>query len=222
MFTRCTMIAAAVIACVGTQATATNLLNNAGFESDLGFDFSNPSNWNGFFGGPPGTYLEAFNTTGATPHGGDKALVTTIRGVPGITNGLNAFTGHVQIVSGITGGMPYELSVWARTNPLILDGAEFRVEWKDAGGAEIGRFNSVITGGLTSAYQLFSFTDTAPPLATQAAIVLAVQSFHEPGYSVPADTSVAWDDASFRIIPTPGAAMLFGAAGLLGLRRRRH
>ncbi|MGQ0628015.1 MAG: hypothetical protein ACT4PL_07940 [Phycisphaerales bacterium] len=196
-----------------------NLLNNAGFEDPLGFDFANQSNWNGFFGGPGGTFLEAFNTTGASPRSGASALVTTIRGVPGITTGFDAFTGHVQVVSGIMAGETYELSIWARSNPVILDGAEFRVEWRDAGGGEISRFNSVIQMGLTAEYQQFSFTQTAPAGAASAAIVLAVQSFFHTG--VQADTSVAWDDASFRTIPTPGAAAIFAVAGLLTARRRR-
>ncbi|MDX2115893.1 MAG: hypothetical protein SFZ24_09800 [Planctomycetota bacterium] len=209
---------AALVALVGAQASATNLLNNAGFEDALGFDFANPNNWNGFFGGPAGTFLQAFNDTGATPRSGDRALVTTIRGAEGITTGNDAFTGHVQIVNGITAGASYELAVWARTNPLLLNGAEFRVEWQDAMGVEISRFNQPLQGLVTSDYQRFAFTDVAPAGASRAAIVIAVQSFI--GAS-PADTSVAWDDASFQIIPAPGAAALLAVAGVTGLRRRR-
>lgn len=212
------LFVAVVFAAAGSSAYGTNLLNNAGFENPLGFDFSDPSNWNGFFGGPAGTFLEAFNTTGATPLSGSAALVTTIRGVAGVTDGNNAFTGHVQIVNGITPGLPYELSVWARTNPSVNNGAEFRVEWQDGGGAEIARFNSVISPGLTSAYQQFSFMDVAPAGAVRAAIVLAVQSFTG---GTPADTSVAWDDASFRLIPSPGAVGLVCLGGLFAGRRRR-
>ncbi|HLO42660.1 MAG TPA: hypothetical protein VK176_16675 [Phycisphaerales bacterium] len=197
-----------------------NLLNNAGFESPLGFDFSDPSNWNGFFGGPAGTFLQAFNDTGATPHGGDNALVTTIRGVAGVTDGFNAFTGHVQIVSsGITPGQAFELAVWARANPVILDGAEFRVEWQDASGAELARTNVEIYADMTSDYQRFAFESVAPAGAARAAIVLAVQSFYHTG--VQADTSVAWDDASFRSVPTPGAAAVLGM-GVLAIGRRRR
>lgn len=208
-----------VLGCVAS-ASASNLLNNAGFEDPLGFDFSNPSNWNGFFGGPAGTFLQAFNDTGAAPRSGANALVTTIRGVAGVTDGFNAFTGHVQIVNGIVGGQMYELSVYARTNPLINNGAEFRIEWQDASGAELGRLNTVITGGLTSSYQRFAFTDTAPAGTARAAIVLAVESFTNNGTQ--SDTSVAWDDASFAVVPAPGALGLVGGLALAGLRRRRH
>jgi hypothetical protein len=222
MSKRSTVLAAAFIACIGAHASA-NLLNNPGFESDLGFDFSNPFNWNGFFGAPNPAFLEAFNTTGAAPRSGDKALVTTVRANPGQgSNGLDAFCGHVQIVTGIIAGETYELSVWARTNPTVLDFAEFRVEWQDASGVELGRKNTSIGSMLTSSYQLFSATDVAPAGAVKAAIVIAAASFHGPGYTVPADTSVAWDDASFDVIPAPGAAALFGAFGLVSLRRRRN
>lgn len=213
-------VVSASVLVAGAQANAQNLLNNPGFESDLGFDFSNPSNWNGFFGGPAGTFLEAFNFTGAAPLSGSKALVTTIRGVAGTTDGNNAFTGHVQIVDGLTAGLPYELSVWARTNPAVLNGAEFRIEWQNAVGTEISRFNMPIQSLLTSSYQRFSITDTAPAGATRAAIVLAVQSF-DPSSQPLADTSVAWDDAAFQVVPAPGVASLIGLTGLVSLRRRR-
>lgn len=216
------MLAAAGVLMASSAASAQigpNLLNNAGFEDPLGFDFSNLSNWNGFFGGPAGTFLQAFNDTGATPRSGNQALVTTVRGVAGVTTGFDAFTGHVQIVDGLTGGLTYELSVWARTNPIIMDGAEYRVEWQDASGVEISRVNADISLLLTSDYQRFSITETAPAGAARAAIVIAAQSFTHRGAM--ADTSVAWDDASFRTVPTPGAAGLLVLGGLMAGRRRR-
>ncbi len=196
-----------------------NLLNNAGFESPLGFDFSDPSNWNGFFGGPAGTFLQAFNDTGAAPLSGSNALVTTIRGESLENPGFNAFTGHVQLVTGLTAGQEYELSLWARTNPLVNTGAEFRVEWQDAAGVELGRLNFFVSPLLTSEYQQFSFTDIAPANTVRANIVMAVESFNNNG--VFADTSVAWDDVSFRAIPAPGAVAVIGL-GLLGAARRRR
>lgn len=207
-----------------------NLLNNPGFEDPLGFDFSNPSNWNGFFGGPAGTFLQAFNDTGTTPRSGVNALVTTIRGdlddsLPPfdgvLTDGFGAFTGHVQVVTGIVPGQLYEMAIWARTNPAITNGAEYRVEWQDAGGVEIARRNVEIQSLLSSSYQQFSFTEAAPAGAARAVIVLAVQSFINDG--VIANTSVAWDDASFSVVPAPGAGVVaLGAAGLFAARRRRR
>lgn len=214
------MTAVAVACVLGLSAHAgANLLNNPGFEAPLAFDFANPATWNGFFGGPAGTFLEAFNTTGATPRSGAAALVTTIRGAAGVTNGFDAFTGHVQIVFGVVPGAEYELAVWARTNGNFLDGAEFRVEWQDAGGAELGRLNMPVQGLLNSSYQRLSFTDFAPAGSARAAIVIAAQSFTHTGPI--ADTSVAWDDASFDVVPAPGGVMVLSVAGLAGLRRRR-
>lgn len=219
MSRRVALFALVASACVGAPASA-NLLNNSGFEDPLGFDFSNLFNWNGFFGGPAGTVLEAFNTTGAAPLSGSNALVTTIRGVAGVTSGFNAFTGHVQFVDGITAGTSYELSVWARANPNVLNGAEYRVEWLDASNTEIAETNVTLQGLLTGQYQRFSLVSEAPAGAVRAGIVLAVQSF-DPVSPPLADTSVAWDDASFVVIPTPGVLGLVASAGLMGLRRRR-
>lgn len=207
------------IAMLASSAAATNLLNNASFESDLGFDFSNVTNWNGFFGGTPGTFLEAFNTTGATPNSGAKALVTTIRAGSSTNGGLDGFTGHVQTVFGITAGSIYELSVFARTNPNINNGAEYRIEWFDAGNTFISASNQSIQGLLTSTYQQFSYSEVAPANASIAKVVFAVQSFTNNGS--PADTSVAWDDASLTVVPAPSAAGLLAIGGLLAARRRR-
>jgi hypothetical protein len=217
------VVAPMVVALMAAAASAQygpNLLNNAGFESPLGFDFSNVTNWNGFFGAPGDTLLQAFNDTGAAARSGSNALVTTIRNVPGNNpGGFNAFTGHVQTVNGITAGLTYEFSVWARSNPSVNNGAEFRVEWYNAGNGEVGRLNVEIQSLLSSSYQEFSLLSAAPAGAVSARLVMAVQSFTNNGS--PADTSVAWDDASFRTIPGPGAAALLGLGGLVIGRRRR-
>lgn len=216
----CVLGAVAAVGMAAGSATAgVNLLNNAGFESALGFDFSNPTNWNGFFGGPGGTILQAFNDTGATPHSGAQALVTTIRGVDGVTNGHNAFTGHVQIVMGLQAGNEYELAVWARSNPAINNGAEFRIEWQNDSGVELGRLNVEIQSQLTADYQRFALTSIAPTGATRAAVVFAVQSFLNDGAN--ADTSVAWDDASLSVVPAPASLGVLAMSGLVALRRRR-
>lgn len=207
------------LAAITSAASAQNLLNNAGFESDLGFDFSNVTNWNGFFGGSAGTFLEALNWTGATPNSGDKALVTTIRVGTSTNNGFDGFTGHVQTVFGITGGAQYQLSVFARANPSINNAAEYRMEWFDAGNNFISSTNQAIQGSLTSSYQQFSYSEIAPTNAAIAKVVFAVQSFTNNGS--PADTSVAWDDASLTLIPAPSATAALALSGLLAARRRR-
>jgi hypothetical protein len=212
--------AAPIIAAIlATSAQGQNLLNNASFESDLGFDFSNLTNWNGFFGGSAGTYLEAFNTTGAAANTGAKALVTTIREGTSTNLGFNGFTGHVQNVYGVTAGATYELSVFARGNPSVNNGVEYRIEWFDAGNGFLGTNNQAIQALLTSSYQQFSYSEMAPTNASYAKIVFAVQSFTNDGSA--ANTSVAWDDASFSVIPAPSAAGALALGGLLAARRRR-
>ena len=113
------------------------MLNNPGFEDDLGFDFSNVFNWNGFFGGPAGTFLEAFNDTGTAPRSGSRALELTIQGDANFpTTGFDAFTGHVQQIPGIAEGEEYNLSIWSRSLGVGTGGAgglkpglQFEASW---------------------------------------------------------------------------------------------
>jgi hypothetical protein len=210
------------IAAIAGSASGQNLLNNPGFESDLGFDFSDVTNWNGFFGGPAGTFLEAFNTTGTAPRSGDRALELTIEGVAGVTDGFNAFTGHVQTVFGIVPGAEYEFSIWARSNGDVANGAEFRIEWLNAFGSPIGdpfALNTPIQDALTGDYQQFSVSGIAPAGAARAAAVIAVQSFLNDG--VIADISIAVDDASLVLVPAPASAALLALGSLAAARRRR-
>jgi len=195
-----------------------NLLNNPSFEDPLAYDFSDFTRWNGFFG--PNATLVNFNTTGATPRTGAAALEMSITPAVGGGNGRDSFTGMLQRVTGLTAGLTYELSVWARSNPVVLNGAEYRIEWQNGTGAEVGRTNVTLQGILTPTYTQQSFFDTAPAGATQAIIVLAIQSFTGV-QGANANTSVVWDDASFRTIPSPAAAALLGMGGLLAARRRR-
>ena len=225
-FALCAAVAAAGLA---GSVQAQNLLNNGGFEDAVGFDFSDPSNWNAFFGGPAGTFLQAFNTVGAPAHSGNQALELTIQGVldeadphfdGNLTTGFDAFTGHVQTVTGLTAGTEYEFAIWAASlNGATSNGAEYRIEWQDAMGAEISRTNVEFQADLTSDYQRLSFTDVAPTGATQAALVIAVQSFTNDG--VAANIDIAIDDASFTAVPTPATAALLGLGGLATARRRR-
>lgn len=194
-----------------------NLLTNPSFEEALAYDFADFTKWNGFFGGQ--ATLVNNNTSGAAPRTGAVALVTGISPGQG-SSGREAFTGMLQRVTGLTAGLTYELSVWARTNPNLLNGAEYRVEWQNSTGSEIARTNVTLQGLLTTSYALQSFNSTCPVGATQAIIVLAAQSFDGVA-GASADTSVAWDDISFRTIPSPAAAALLGMGGLLAARRRR-
>ncbi|MFI4872544.1 MAG: PEP-CTERM sorting domain-containing protein [Phycisphaerales bacterium JB061] len=213
----------AIIALAVSAGTASgqNLLNNPGFESDLGFDFSNVENWNGFFGGPAGTFLQAFNDTGTAPRSGSKALELTIQGDPNFpTTGFDAFTGHVQQIPGIAAGGEYEFSIWARTDGNVTNGAEIRIEWFDAGGVGLGDTgNLAFQDSLTADYQQFSIGGIAPAGAVRANAVIAVQSFLNDGNI--ADISIAVDDASLVLVPAPASAALLGLGGLVAARRRR-
>ncbi len=214
-------IAAFTLALVAGGASGQNLLNNAGFEDPLGFDFADVTNWNGFFGGPAGTFLQAFNDTGATPRSGNNALVLTIQGDASFpTTGFDAFTGHVQQIPGIAEGAEYDLSIWARANGNVNNGAELRIEWFDAADNNIGSTgNLFLQDLLTNDYQQFSIGGVAPAGTVRANAVIAVQSFLNDGNI--ADISIAVDDAAFVLVPAPASAALLGLGGLCAVRRRR-
>lgn len=202
-------------------AAAANLLNNPSFESDLGFDFSDVTNWNGFFGGPPGTFLEAFNDTGAPPNSGAKALEITLDGDATFpTNGFQAFVGQVQSVASVGAGDPVDLSVYARNNGSLLTGnVEFRIEFIGDSG-EIAREQINLESLLTDTYQQFGLSAVAPAGTTSANVVFAVASFNQ---DVLHSNSVLFDDVSLTIVPEPASAALLAlsAVGFLGRRRQR-
>ena len=217
--------ALAVMACSLNLNTvsAQNLLNNAGYESDLGFDFSDASNWNGFFGAEDGgTVLEAFNNTGAPAFAGAQALELTIDEGTSANGGVNAFVGHVQRVGGVTAGQDYTLSTNARNNNSVVNGAvDFRVEWFDDTNTEISRDQFQLEGLLTDSYQLLEFALTAPTGTVAANVVTALGSF---GSTPPLDHSVLFDDTSFAVaaVPEPSSAIALLTIGGLGILRRRR
>lgn len=212
---------ALVCTCSANAQIQSNLVNNAGFEDPLGFDFSDTSNWNGFFGGPPGTILEAFNDTGATPRSGSLALELTLDGDAGAgVNGFEAFVGHVQTVA-IGGDEDFVFSTFARNNSSALTGVtEIRIEFRQ-GGTELSRTQIDVESLLTDSFEEFSIEGTTPTDTDNVNLVFALTSFNQ---DVLHSNSVVFDDVSFGIaaIPEP-SGVLFATMGLAGLvlRRRR-
>lgn len=200
----------------GGDASGQNLLNNSGFEDPLGFDFTDPTNFNGFFGGPAGTFLEAFNDTGAPAYSGAQALELTLDGVSGVTNGYEAFVGQVQTVPGIVAGQELTASVFARNNDSQLTGnVEFRIEFRDGGNAEISREQINLETLLTDNYQEYSFNALAPAGTASANYVLAIASFNQ---DVLHSNSVLFDNASLTaVIPEPSSVALTFFASILGV-----
>ncbi|MEL7483126.1 MAG: PEP-CTERM sorting domain-containing protein [Planctomycetota bacterium] len=201
------MIATVVAIAGGVQGQ--NLLSNGGFEVGINYDGNDSGNWNAFFGGADFQQAEVVAETGGS---GAQAMQI------GTFNTANTFVGITQTVP-VSGGSEYTFDFLARE--VIQNGifAEYRIEWKDAGGAFIGGqfdLNTNLDAGLTSSFQPFSLTATAPAGAATGTVVIAVQTF---GSAAPFEGFIQIDDASF--IPAPATAALMGLGGLAAARRRR-
>ncbi|MEO0530941.1 MAG: hypothetical protein AAF266_10265 [Planctomycetota bacterium] len=219
----------ALVACLatGSQAAAENILNNGGFESEIGFAFPNDgSNWSGFFGGPGDKFNNSTVSTGFTdpprngvpmPRTGDNSYFGEI------VTGSDGFTGIVQTQPAIAGA-EYTYDIWAKRDGLFNIGAEFRLEFSDAdGNFTIGQFdlNTPIQDDLTEEYQLFSLTAVAPANTANVTAVIAVQTFVGPDDASTAIGSLFVDDASLTFIPEPTAALL-ACLGLGAMATRRR
>ena len=195
-----------------------NLFNNAGFESLL--EYSDPSlpNWFAFFGaGSQGTFSTADPGFTGTPMplSGAHNLSIENDGTP------SGFSGVFQRVP-VAAGSDYTFSFEAKDNSpggSFLIGAEFRIEWFDGGLAPLGATPNIpIAASLTTSYQPFSLTATAPAGAAIGQPVIAVETFSASG-----NTGILnVDNASF-VVPEPGTVTLagLGVVALLGARRRK-
>jgi hypothetical protein len=202
-----------LVVVAGMCSSASADIGNGGFETGITYDVAPaPGNWLAFFG-PAGT--QNVSVTNLASHSGAQHLITSLSGAP------NSFNGVVQPMDGIVTGNSYTLSFWARAGGPVLNGAEYRIEWLNAAGGFVGGqfdLNTPIQSILTSEYQQFSLTATAPAEAVRANVVFAVQTFLDNGRGF--DTTVYWDDVS--LVPAPGAAALLGLGGLTLMGRRRR
>lgn len=205
----CLLVVAAGCA---VPASAQNLLNNGGFESDVFFDFSDLSNWNVFadnFGGASAINIGNFGST--TPFEGSRALEIVIEG------GGGGIVGAVQEVFGVSTGTLYEFSVQARSNGSFTGGqAELKLEWYDSSGGLISDVQLNLTPDvLASDYSIQSLQSEAPVGAVRVNTVLVGIAFGD-------NLNVAIDSASLVVIPAPGAGLglVLAGAAIAGRRRR--
>lgn len=198
------------LASVGVSRAA-NVLANPGFEiPDIaGGDVFGATGWNVFGGG---TF-----TIQLAPHSGENAFKTF-----GQTSG--AFQDFPASV-----GQLWQGSAWV-LNPSFdaMAGSQIataNIEWRDAGGNLISFLPSLppITaatpqGNNAAGYTQVNVAGVAPPLTATARFVLLTGAFAGPGGGAP-----FFDDASFELVPEPGAITLAGiaAVGLAVWRRRR-
>jgi len=201
---------------MGPTVEANELLLNGGFESALEAPDQIPvGNFSPFSGGPAQPAISTI-----APNSGASHLEATFNSQP------NSFSGIQQRVLGIVGGEEYEFSLSARTdgNPFDLI-AEFRIEWQDAAGVEVGRTgNGDFTGLNGASYTEFIHNESpliAPTGATQGIAVFALQSFN----GGTGNGTIFVDDISFssvKTIPEPASTGLIALAmGAMAVRRRR-
>lgn len=131
------------------------------------------------------------------------------------------FVGVLQQVTGLSPGLTATFSGWLAglsEGGSADSGVEIRIEWSDsASGQEIARTQD-LRPTPSDTYEMFSLTDIVPAGADTATLVFDLQSF-----TGPAGLNVAFlDDASFSVVPLPGALILMlGALGSLSLFRKR-
>ncbi|MEM1164809.1 MAG: hypothetical protein AAGI30_00795 [Planctomycetota bacterium] len=197
-----------------TAAAQPNLLNNASFEDDLFFDFSDLSNWNVFADSFLGAFpIDISNGTGTTANTGDRALDVVVDG----SGGAGGIVGAIQEVFGVVAGTEYELSAFVRSDGPFTGGqGEINMEWFNAAGDSLGTDQLVITGNdLTDTYERFAVRGFAPTDAVRVNAFLV-------GIVIDGVVNYALDDAALVVIPAPatGLAML-GMGGVVIVRRRR-
>lgn len=141
------------------------------------------------------------------------------------TNG--AATGHLyQDVAG-TAGQRYLLTGWAGAEPNYFGGAEFALEFLDAGNAIIGgaTLDLVAAGlftdnGLAFDYKQYSVSAVAP--AGTASVRARASMINALGNPAGGGQAYVVDDFTLTAVPEPATFALVGlaVAGLVGIRRR--
>ncbi|RIK85071.1 MAG: hypothetical protein DCC67_04345 [Planctomycetota bacterium] len=190
----------AVLMAAATQASAQNLLANAGFEDPTSTTTSD-GNWFRFASGGTGFSEEST----AAPHGGSRHIDLQ-------TISSNAFAGVFQkLPVPVSPGQKVIFEGWHKSVGPFNGTVELKIEWA---GAPQNRVDLLALG---ETYESFMHMATAPAGVTGATITYAISSFGA-GQS---DIQVHIDDFSARVIPEPSTIGLAGL-GLLGLVRMRR
>ena len=207
-------VAAVAIAFAASQASAQNLLSNAGFEGPPIASGPAPftGRWEPFSGDNFASgNINSFTST-LMPLSGSQHLEMSIIGV------ANTFAGAFQDVTGLNAGQILTWSGWSKDLGIDAGGSEIRIEWRNfAGDNEISRTGNLVPT-LSNQYTQWSVTDTVPAGADTARVVYAIQSF-----GAGPDQLILVDDTSVTVVPEPASLALMGFAGLaiVAMRRRK-
>ncbi|NND60050.1 MAG: hypothetical protein HKN49_07250 [Gammaproteobacteria bacterium] len=126
-----------------------------------------------------------------------------------------------------TAGQAFAASIWA-INPANADAlvlgqiGALNIEWLNGAGDNIGTvFGDTISAATpTDVWTLLTATGVAPAGTEFARFVLITGPFDPAG---PGGGAPRWDDATFEVVPIPGAILLLGSGllGLMGIRRKK-
>ncbi len=216
------LAAAALTFAVGAQrSSATEILQNGGFET-AGATTTGAADWTLLPGIAPGTIATGTRTTDPTnAHSGSNYMLMSVTGLNGVGGGNSQVLNSTPIGS-VTPGTTYTLSLYAKGALQTSDVYNFSMNFFNAAGSSLGGVATGNSGAISSTYTNFTKTDVAPAGASYAQVdlnlVAGAVTNTSPGTLSVDDVSVSSPGGT---IPEPATLALLGIGGVALLRRKR-